>query len=407
MTRPLEGIRVLDLTAFVAAPVCARLLSDLGAEVIKVERPQGDAWRGVGKSYNRRFGDDQNPVFDIYNSGKKMIALDLKTEKGKEIFWKLLKESDVFVTNTRPDALKRLGFSYEEVKKECPQLIYAMVIGYGEKGPEAAVPAFDTTAFWARTGFLRDMAVKNEGYEPLMPPSSIGDTVTGTTLGMEICAALFRRSRTGKGDYVTSSLYHNGIFAMGTMTITTQQPGGQILPRTRRSRGLIGTYRCSDDEWVLLANGGNPAYFSRIIEMLGLTETIKDPRFATPEERAKPENFNELYQIFTSRFLEKPAEEWVKLAAAADVPLVRMNHFEEVNSDPQAWANGFLENVTFRTGDQMPMPNSPIRMASVGELKTVPAPTVGWDTKEVLEDLGYTAEEIQKMAENGEIKTRE
>ena len=129
MSKPLQGIRVLDLTAFVSCPVCGRLLSDLGAEVIKVERPQGDAWRDVGKSYNKRFNDDQNPVFDIYNTGKKMIALDLKSENGKDIFWKLLKQSDVFVTNTRSDALKRLGFSYEDVQKECPRLIYAMGIG--------------------------------------------------------------------------------------------------------------------------------------------------------------------------------------------------------------------------------------------------------------------------------------
>ena len=109
MSKPLQGIRVLDLTAFVSGPVCGRLLSDLGAEVIKVERPQGDAWREVGKSYNKRFNDDQNPVFDIYNTGKKMIALDLKLENGKAIFWQLLKQSDVFLTNTRPDALKRVG----------------------------------------------------------------------------------------------------------------------------------------------------------------------------------------------------------------------------------------------------------------------------------------------------------
>ena len=406
MGKPLQGIRVLDLTAFVAAPVCTRLLSDLGAEVIKVERPQGDAWRAVGKSYNKRFSDDQNPVFDIYNTGKKLIALDLKSKNGKAVFWKLLKQADVFVTNTRPDGLKRLGLSYEEVKRECPQLIYAMVIGYGEEGPEAAVPAFDTTAFWARTGFLRDMAVMNDAYEPLMPPSSIGDTVTGTTLCLEICAALFRRSQTGLGDYVTSSLYHNGIFSMGTMTIMTEQPGGRVLPRTRESAGIIGTYRCADDEWVLLANGGSAAYLPRIFAMLGLSHLLRDPRFATGEQRAKPENSKALYRVFVDAFMTRTGEEWVAAAAEADVPLVKMNHFEEVNHDPQAWANGFLENVTFRSGEEMVMPNSPIRMASVGKLKTVPAPTVGWDTAEVLKSLGYTEEEIKAMADSGEIRIK-
>lgn len=398
MSKPLQGVRVLDLTAFVAAPVCTRLLSDLGAEVIKVERPQGDAWREVGKIYNHRFNDDQNPVFDIYNTGKKMIALDLKSENGKAVFWKLLKQADVFVTNTRPEALKRLGLTYEEVKQECPKLIYAMVIGYGEEGPEATVPAFDTTAFWARTGFLRDMAVKNEAYEPLMPPSSIGDTVTGSTLCLEICAALFRRSQTGLGDYVTSSLYHNGIFSMGTMTIMSEQPGGRVFPRTRESAGIISTYRCADDEWVLLANGGSAAYMPRIFEMLGLSHLLEVWR--------KPGNNQAMVKAFADAFMTKTSTEWVAAAAEADVPLVRMNHFEEVNHDPQAWANGFLENVTFRTGEEMVMPNSPIRMQSVGKLKTVPAPSIGWDTAEVLESLGYTEEEIKAMAENGEIRVR-
>ena len=158
MRKPLEGIKVLDLTTFVAAPVCARMLGDLGAEVIKVERPAGDGWREFGINYNVRFSHDENPVFDIYNSGKKCIALNLKDPAAKEIFMKLLKEADVFVTNTRPDALERLGFGREAVMARCPRLIYAIVLGFGEQGPEAARPAFDTTAFWSRSGFLRDMA---------------------------------------------------------------------------------------------------------------------------------------------------------------------------------------------------------------------------------------------------------
>ena len=158
MSKPLEGIKVIDLTTFVAAPVAARMLGDMGAEVIKIEHPKGDGWRGFGKGFNARFNDDENPIFDIYNSGKKLISINLKNTEGKEIMQKLLNDADVFVTNTRPDALKRLGLAYEDIKERYPKLIYAIVLGYGEKGPDAAKPAFDTTAFWARTGFPRDMA---------------------------------------------------------------------------------------------------------------------------------------------------------------------------------------------------------------------------------------------------------
>ena len=187
MSRPLEGIKVVELATFVAAPSCARLLADLGANVIKVEHPNGDTWRLTGKSYiPKRFCDEENPVFDIYNSGKRHIALNLKSTEGMQAFHKLLAEADVFITNTRLPALSRLGIAYEDLKDRYPALIYAAVLGYGEKGPDSAKPAFDTTAFWSRSGFLRDLAVDGESYMPVSPPFGVGDTVTGMFLMCEI-----------------------------------------------------------------------------------------------------------------------------------------------------------------------------------------------------------------------------
>jgi len=223
MNKPLSGIRVLEFSTFVAAPVCARMMADLGAEVIKVERPEGDPWRITGVSYiSSRFSDRQNPVFDIYNSGKKHVALNLKTPEGMEAFHKLLENSDVLITNTRPKALHKLGLDYEDLKERYPKLIYAILLGYGEKGPDKDMPAFDTSAFWARGGFLRDMSLAGEHYNPVEPPSSMGDTVSGYLLLAEVCAALYRRSQTGLGDCVRSGLLHNSIFTMGTMNIITQ-----------------------------------------------------------------------------------------------------------------------------------------------------------------------------------------
>ncbi len=158
MSGPLSGIKVVELAAFVAAPSAGRILADLGAEVIKVEAPSGDGWRITGVSYRPRFNKDENPVFDIYNTGKKFISLNLKTEAGKEAMFKLLEDADVFLTNTRPAGLKRLGLAYEDLKDKYPKLIYALVLGYGEKGPEKDTPAFDTTAFWSRAGFMRDLS---------------------------------------------------------------------------------------------------------------------------------------------------------------------------------------------------------------------------------------------------------
>ncbi len=154
MKKPLSGIKVLELADYVSAPVCCRLLADLGAEVIKIERNTGNVWRVTGKNYvPTRFTDEENPVYDIYNTGKKHITLDLKTEEGMKICKELLATSDVFVTNNRLAALKRLGLSYEDIKDEFPRLIYAIGLGYGEKGPSAEDPAYDQTAFGLETGF--------------------------------------------------------------------------------------------------------------------------------------------------------------------------------------------------------------------------------------------------------------
>ena len=400
--KPLEGIKVVDLTTFVAAPVCARLLGDMGASVIKIEHPRGDGWREFGINYNARFSHEENPVFDIYNSGKTFISLNLKSPEGKEIFWKLLEEADVFVTNTRPDALQRLGFSYEDVKERCPRLVYAIVLGYGEQGPEASLPAFDTTAFWTRSGFLRDIAPVTDDYVPLSPPSGVGDTVTGYNLLAQICAALMGRERTGKGDYVRAGLYHTGIFTNGTMQIITQRPWGRDYPKSRLEVGAPGgCYRCSDDEWLFIANGQLSVALPKMFRMIGRPELIEDPRFLDRDSRA--ENSDALYYIFKEAYATKTINEWIELARIHDLPLVRMNHFSDVTADQQAWENGYLEYMQCPNGETVIMPSSPISMESVGTVVTEPAPKVGVHTAAVLEQLGYTQEQIAALQASGAV----
>ncbi|MBE6643494.1 MAG: CoA transferase [Ruminococcaceae bacterium] len=403
MTKPLQGIKVLDLTTFVAAPVCARMLGEMGADVIKVEHPKGDGWREYGINMNAHFNEKINPIFDIYNSGKKMISLNLKTPEGKEIFWKLLEEADVFVTNTRPDALKRLGFSYDDVKDRCPKLIYAIILGFGENGPDAGKPAFDTTAFWTRSGFLRDMSPMNDSYVPISPPSGVGDTITGYNLTAQVCAAIAGRERNGgKGDYVKASLYHTGIFTNGSMEIVTQRPWGRDYPMSREQVGPPGgCFRCKDDEWVFVANGQLSVSLPKMFTMIGRPDLIGDERYTTRESRAA--HWKELYDLFVEAYKTKNCAEWVSLAKEVDLPCVRMNHFSDVTTDEQAWANGYLENMTDFTGGNLIMPTVPIEMASVGEIKTLPVPPVGTDTEEVLLSMGYTLEEISVLEESGAV----
>lgn len=404
MSKPLEGIKVLELSTFVAAPVCARLLSDMGANVIKVEHPAGDQWRATGVSFlPARFSADENPVFDIYNSGKKHIAINLKSPEGMEAFHKLLAQTDIFITNTRPDALTRLGLSYEQIKDRYPSLVYAMLVGYGEKGPEAKKPAFDTVAFWSKSGFMMDQSVAGENFMPVVPPSSVGDTVSGMFLMGEICAALFRRERTGKGDFVRSGLYHNGIFTMGTMVINSQKPFGRKYPCTREDHGVPGGYYCcADNEWVFIAAAYAATIIPKMCVAIGRSDLLENEEFMTASTRWQ--NRAKYYAIFRDAFLTKTSQEWEKIAEEMDFPLVRMSHYSDVSEDPQAWANGYLEHVEFANGRVDVMPVCPLEMDSVGEVKTIPAPGIGHDTKAVFTELGYTEEQIAALQASGAIK---
>ena len=404
MSKPLEGIKVLELSTFVAAPVSARLLGELGASVIKVERPEGDQWRATGVSFlPSRFSADENPVFDIYNSGKKHIALNLKSPEGMEVFQKLLSQADIFITNTRPKALERLGLAYEQVKDKYPGLIYAMLVGYGEKGPEATKPAFDTVAFWSKSGFLMDQAEAGERYNPVVPPASAGDTVSGMFLMGEICAALVRKMRTGKGDFVRSGLYHNGIFTMGTMNIICQKPFGRKYPLNRVDQGVPGGYyQCADGEWVFIAAAYAADIIPKMCRAIERADLLEDPDFKTAAGRWQYRE--KFYEIFRKAFLTKTSHEWEKLAAELDFPLERMSHYSDVYEDPQAWANEYLEHVEFKNGRVDVMPRSPLEMDSVGIPDTIPAPEVGHDTRSTLETLGYTPAQIDAMYASGAVK---
>lgn len=394
MSKPLSGIKVVELASFVAAPVVGRLLSDLGAEVIKIEAANGDGWRHNGIGYLPRFSKVENPIFDIYNTGKKFISLNLKAPEGKQALFKLLEDADVLVTNTRPAALKRLGLHYDDLKDRFPRLIYALVLGFGEKGPDKDTPAFDTTAFWSRGGFLRDLAPKTSEYYPINPPSGVGDTVTGYLLLAEIATALYNRTKTGKGDFVRSTLYHNAVFCFGTMQIQTQKPFGKVYPRAPHELGTPGgNYQCSDGEWIICISMTEDAA-KKICRITGLSHLLDDPNFA-PDKRRN--NVHIYYPMFRDAFLSKPSDYWMQIAAEEDLTIMRMCHFSDIAEDSQAWANDYLERVEFPNGNVDVMPASPIEMESCTPPKTVPSPWIGVDTAAVLAQLGYSEAQIEAM----------
>ena len=398
--KPLEGITVVELATFVAAPVCARFLADMGARVIKVEAPKGDSWRVSGVAYLRhRFSEKENPIFDIYNSGKEMLSLNLKTPEGMEIMQQLLAQADVFVTNNRPAALERLGLHYTQLREKYPKLVYALLLGFGEKGPDAEAPAFDTTAFWARSGFMRDMGVDGPHYQPVAPSIGVGDSVAGTNLAMQVLGALFGREKTGQGQLVKASLYHVGAFAMGTMTVKGQRPFGAKLPAPRKDHNVPGgAYGCADGEWLYVGLGNREKTIPALHKMIGRPDLDTDPLFA----RGKAwENREAYYEIIRDELLKKPSDYWMARVKELDIPVVKMRHFADVSEDEQAWANGYAEKVAYPTGNEDVVPTSPIEMESVGTIKTCATRAVGQDTRLILERLGFNREEIDRMLAEG------
>ena len=400
MKKPLEGIRVVELATFVAAPTTGRFLADLGAEVVKIEQPQGDGWRDTGYKVGY-FSRKHNPVFDLYNSGKKHISLNVKTPEGMEAMHKLLEGADIFITNLRTNALARNGLDYETLKEKYPALIYGLMLGFGEKGPDAELPAFDTTAFWSRGGFLRSL--NDADYDvPVTAPAGIGDAFTGYLLLSEILAALFRRSRDGKGELVKAGLYHNAVYGMGTMNIVTQEPDPTPRPIARKDGPVhMGAFCCADGEWIYFIKGSVKEYDKKIATILGLEALLDDPRYADPG--AIERNREQLYPMFREAFLKQSSAYWLEKLHAIDVGAVRMVHFSDVSKDEQAWANDYLEHVQFPDGMSGVMPTSPLEMESVGKIVTKPAPMVGHDTVAVLQDLGYSDDEIAHMNDSGAI----
>jgi len=315
---------------------------------------------------------------------------------------KMLETADVFVTNNRVASLKRMGLFYDDIKDEFPRLIYAIGLGYGEKGPCANDPAYDQSAFWARNGFLMDMAATDEYYMPVLPPSSMGDTMTGITLMGEICAALLHRTTTGKGQYVRSSLFHNGIFAMGNMQIWAQRPFGTTFPRSRAESGMPnGYYKCKDGKYIFIAAGYAPKLVPAVLDMIGQPELLNDERFATIEARWN--NKHEFYRIISESILKKTAEEWLAIGKERDIPMSPMNHFADISEDEQAWANNYVQHVAYPNGNTDVIASSPIEMDSVGELKTIPSHQIGEDTEEVLKSYGYSEEEIAAFRRSNAI----
>ena len=406
MVLPLEGIKVLELGLWVLGPSCARVLGEMGADVIKIEDPDGgDPGRGImaPKSVSGGAGVSTNPLWEWWNLGKRDIAVDLTREAGREIIYQLVKTSDVFVTNFRPAIVDRFGLDYESVARINPKIIYAQATGFGINGPDRDRRAFDETAFWTRSGIMSILG------EPDVPPvplrGAMGDLTTAIFLAGATVTALLARDRFGFGQKVDISLMASGMWVAGgdfqRYLVWGERYNYHKLPRNKMVNPLRNTFQTKDGKWLLLIGLRPERYWSRFCQTIEREDLEHDPRFESFQPMM--ENRVALLHILQEAFLSRTLDEWRPRLNAAGFPWSPVQSFPEVINDPQARVNDFFVSYDHPAYGRMEGVANPVKLSQSPETVRMPAPEFGQHTEEVLLQLGYSWEDIGQFKQQGVI----
>ena len=393
----LQGLRVVDFTAYIAGPGAAAILGDWGAEVIKVERPEGDNMRHVFADLKTDIG--ANPTFELDNRGKKGVALNITKPEGRDALAKLAETADVFLTNTRPVSLRKYGLDEATLRAANPRLVYAVITGYGLEGPDAHLPGFDVTAFWARSGIGYMTAPK--GTEPFMRTSGMGDHCTSLATVSAILAALYERERTGVGRLVQTSLLATGVYLWGSDLAVQLKLGRVASIRARENpiNAVANHFKSSDGRWFVHNPRGGSGGWQKFLEVAGRPDLVDDPRFATGKERRA--NARELAAELEAAFAQIPMDEIARRLDEADLVWAAFQTPADVDADPQVAAAGAFVEVDDGKGGTYRSPAAPARFPGADAAVRPRAPAIGEHTREVLAELGYGEGQIEAMYESG------
>jgi crotonobetainyl-CoA:carnitine CoA-transferase CaiB-like acyl-CoA transferase len=395
MSEPLfAGLKVIDCASWIAGPAAATILSDFGADVIKVEPPgAGDPWRASTPIA----GKTADYYWQLTSRNKRSLAIDLKHADGLAALNRLIASADVFVTNFPLPVRERLKIASTDLLALNPRLIYASLTAYGETGAEAARTGFDATAYWARTG-LMDMVRSSSEVEPARSAPGLGDHPSATGLYAAIVTALYRREKTGKGGNVQTSLLQNGLWANGCF-VQSRLFGEHIAvrpPRDQAPNALANQYRCRDGRWFMMAMHNELRQWEGFVNGIGRPELAEDPRFVTKDSRK--ENARVLTKLLDEVFGRRDLAAWRTVLSEAGVTFGAVHTVNEASDDMQFREAGAL--VPFADGKGLTV-SSPFNLD--GETKVAPrrAPSVGQHTDAILAEAGYSAEEIGRLRSLG------
>ncbi|HVG78171.1 MAG TPA: CoA transferase [Patescibacteria group bacterium] len=369
---PLDGVRVVDLTSYIAGSYSAMMLADLGAAVLKVESLEGDSFREL-------------PGFFGWNRGKRSIALNLKTPEGRQIVERLAREGDVLMENWRPGVADRLGVGHAHLLELNPKLIYCSVTAFGSTGPYVDRPGFDPL-LQAMGGL---MTLQGFGGAPQYLRTAPTDYYTAAIAAQAVLAALFARQRTGRGQRIETSLLR-GVLALQS-GIAIDYPGKPTLMRENPTYRL---YQGSDGQWFFVACG-NQSFWVKLCTALGMQDFADDPRFASWLLRIQ--NSEALLPIIEKRFGEKPRAEWLEVLAAHDIPAAPVKTIQEFMNDPAVQHHDMVHEYDHPDVGRLRLIGQPLAFAGTPTRDPGPPPTLGQHTDEVLRELGYDATAVHDL----------
>ncbi len=393
MARPLEGIKVVEVAMWAFVPAAGGILSDLGADVVKVEPPTGDPIRGlqIGMS-------SVDAAFDFswenYNRGKRSITLDLKQPQGLEVLHRLLEDADVFLTNLLPPARKKMGIDAETIRARFPDIIYAVGSGVGQHGPESHRGGFDAITFWARGGISSSMS-EEDCELPVGPPGpAFGDCLSGAMLAGAISAAIAQRAMTGHASDVDVSLLGTAMWSMQRAITQSTHENMERFPRPKGglpNNPLVSNYRTSDGRFLALCMLQAQRYWAPLCEIAGRPELAADPRYA--DNASRRTNLAECYADLKVMFASKTLNEWREILARQDGQWDVVQHVGEMKDDCQVQANRYMQTVHHEDGRVLQMVSVPMQFDGAS-LPASLAPELGADSDAILADLGYDEDGI-------------